>query len=102
MLIPQVPLKLIYNTRLGIDYIKILAPICLFQYVQAPLSASLDAMGKSKDNMMGTLIGTILRSILLFTTSLLHIGIYSLIIATSVNVLYVTFQNIRHVRKYLH
>ena len=102
VLIPQVPLKLIYNTRLGIDYIKILAPICLFQYVQAPLSASLDAMGKSKDNMMGTLIGTILRSILLFTTSLLHIGIYSLIIATSVNVLYVTFQNIRHVRKYLH
>ena len=52
ILAPQIPLNLIYHTSEGIKYIRFLAPICLFQYIQSPLSSALDAMGKSKDAMM--------------------------------------------------
>jgi len=100
-LFPTLPLKIIYNTTQGVNYIRILAPICLFQYIQAPLSASLDAMGKSSCNMKATLVGMIFRTILLYTTSLLKIGMYSLVIATLANVLFVTFYSLKKVIKYL-
>lgn len=101
MLIPEIPLKLIYNTSEGINYIRILAPICLFQYIQSPLSSTLDALGKSKDAMIATLLGVITRSLLLIILSLLKIGLYGLIIAISINVLVVTFYSLKKVKKYL-
>ena len=98
-IIPEVPLHLIYNTSKGVNYIRILAPICLFQYIQSPLEASLDACGKSKYNLEATFFGTILRTIFLFLASKLSIGLYGLVIATSVNVLFTTFHNLRRVQK---
>ena len=78
-----------------------LAPICLLQYIQAPLSFSLDAIGKSKDNMKATLYGTIIRIIFLFILSLLKIGIWSLVFSTSLNVCVVTFYNIKKIKNYI-
>lgn len=98
---PTYLLNLIYHTNKGTTYIKILAPICLFQYIQAPLASSLDAMNKSKDNMLATLYGTIIRTTTLYLLSYLKIGFYSLIIATTLNILIVTFYEIKKVRKYL-
>lgn len=87
---PEVPLQLLYHTSEGISYIKFLAPICLFHYVQAIFSSSLQAMGKANISMTGTLIGTFIRTLTLFLFSLLHIGIYGLIIATGINMIFVT------------
>lgn len=101
MIFPTFLLKLIYHTTAGKNYVRMLAPICLFQYIQSPLSSSLDAMGKSKDAMVATTLGMITRTILLFLLSLLNIGLYGLIIAIGVNVLVVTFYDIRKVRKHL-
>lgn len=101
LIYPQIFLKLIYNTTEGVSYIRVLAPFCLLQYVQAPLSFSLDAMGKSADNMKATLYGTLARTILLFFLSLLKIGIWSLIISTSINIIIVTFYNILKIKVYL-
>lgn len=98
VIFPDLFLKLIYNTNQGTTYMRVLAPICLFQYVQSPLSSSLDAMGKSKDNMIAVTLGVIIRTVLLFLLSLLKIGIWGLIIATSVNILVVTFYSIKKVR----
>ena len=70
---------------------RFLAPICLFQYIQSPLSSALDAMGKSHDAMVATAIGVIIRSTLLVILSLLKIGLWGLIIAISINVFAVTF-----------
>ena len=86
----DVLLQLIYHTKEGIEYIKILSPICLFQYIQSPLSTTLDALGKSKTNLISTLIGTITRTISLIIFSYLKIGIYSLIISISLNILITT------------
>ena len=87
---PEIPLKLIYNTSEGINYIKILAPICLLHYIQSPLSSALQAMGKAKDAMKGTLIGILLRISTLFIFSSLKIGMWGLVIATSINIIFVT------------
>lgn len=101
MLKPTLFLKTIYNTTEGVKYLLCLAPICILQYIQSPLSFTLDGLGKSKISMLSTLYGTIVRCILLFLTSFLHIGIYSLVIATSANILIVTLYQIRAIKKVL-
>ena len=89
-LCPSLPLRFIYNTNQGIEYLKVLAPICLFHYIQAPLSSSLQAMGKAKTSMKGTLYGMIIRMSLLFILCHFKISLWGLVIATSVNILFVT------------
>lgn len=101
IIFPEFPLKLIYHTNEGISYMRFLAPVCLFQYIQSPLSSCLDAMGRSRDAMIGTTIGVIIRSIFLVLLSLLNIGLWGLIIAISLNVLAVTFYSLKKVRSYL-
>lgn len=101
IIFPELPLKLIYHTNEGISYMRFLAPVCLFQYIQSPLSSCLDAMGRSRDAMIGTTIGVIIRSIFLVLLSLLNIGLWGLIIAIPLNVLAVTFYSLKKVRSYL-
>ena len=94
-------MKIIYNTNKGIKYLKILAPIALLHYVQSPLTAALQAMGKAKESMMGTLGGTILRLVALLIFSLMHIGMWSLIIAISINITYVTLHQSLKIKQIL-
>lgn len=99
MLIPNIPLKLIYNTNKGLNYIKFLAPVCLLHYIQSPISSSLQAMGKAKQAMFGTLIGMIIRTTTLIIGCNLKIGLWGLVIATSANIIFVTMFDIYKVRK---
>lgn len=85
-LFPQVLLNYIYNTNEGINYIRFLAPICLLHYIQAPISSSLQAMGKATDSMKGTLIGMLPKTIFLIILCYLKIGLWGLIIAVSFNI----------------
>lgn len=98
-IIPELPLKLIYNTNEGVTYLRILAPICLLQYIQAPLASALQAMGKAREAMNSTLIGIIIRTNLLFILSSLKIGMWGLIIATGINILVVTLYQLKKVKK---
>lgn len=98
ILFPSIFLKLIYNTNKGINYIRFLAPICLLQYIQAPLSSSLDAMGLSKKNFYANLLGAIVRIVLLPILCLFKIGLLGLIISTSINIIVVTGMNIKQIK----
>lgn len=98
IIFPTFFLKLIYHTEEGATYMRILAPLCLFQYIQAPLSSALDAMGKSKDAMIASTLGMIVRTSLLFILSRFKIGLWGLILAIGINVIIVTFHNIKKVR----
>lgn len=97
-LIPEVPLKIIYNTNEGINYIKFLAPICILHYIQAPISSSLQAMNKAKISLKGTIYGTIIRTIALFVFSF-KLGMWGLILATSINIVFVTIFDYVNVTK---
>ena len=94
-------LRLIYHTNQGINYLKVLAPICILQYIQSPLSSILDALNKSKDNLKVTILGTLTRTISLIIFSYLKIGMYSLIISISLNIIITTLYQIKKVRYYL-
>ncbi len=97
MTIPEVFLKLIYNTNEGINYIKIIAPFFLIYYIQGPLTSSMQAMNKAKEAMIGTLIGTIIKTILLLFLSYLKIGIWSLLIANITNIIFITIHHLYYV-----
>ena len=84
-------LNIIYKTNEGINYLKILAPITILQYLQSPLSFSLEAIGKSKINLISSLISSFSRTISLIILSNLNLGIYSLIISISLNIILTTF-----------
>lgn len=99
--IPEIPLKLIFNTNEGINYIRVLAPICLLHYIQSPLTSTLQAIGKSHTAMLGTLVGMILRTVCLIVCCNMGLGLWSLVIASSVNIIYVTIHHIVDVRKYV-
>lgn len=103
MIIPDIPLKLVYNTNEGIEYMKIMAPIFLLHYFQAPLSSSLQAMGKAKDSMFGTILGVSVKLITLIIGCNLKIGMWGLVTSTCANIIVVTIYDyskvIRALRK---
>ena len=78
-----------------------LAPIFLFQYIQGPISASLQAMGKSRISFNATLIGTVVKIICLVLFSLFKIGLYGLIIGFSLSILVTTFYEVKSIKKVL-
>lgn len=98
---PHIFLKILFRTNKGISYIKVIAPICILHYIQSPISSTLQAMNKAKISMKGTLIGMIIRTLTLFIFSFLHIGLWSLIIATSFNIIFVTIYDYINVKKIL-
>lgn len=100
-LFPEFCLKFLYNTNEGINYLRVLAPICLMQYIQAPLTSSLQAMGKAKEAMNGTLIGMISRTVLLTLLSCLKIGMWGLIISTSISIILVTHHQYKKIKENL-
>lgn len=101
MFIPHIPLKIVYNTTLGLEYIKVTAPFFLLHYIQAPLTSTLNGMGYAKVAMRGTLYGGIIKILSLIIFSLMKIGLWSLVISTILNIVVVTIHHIYYVRKYL-
>lgn len=100
-LFPSVFLNFLYNTNDGVNYLRLLAPIFLFQYIQGPISASLQAMGKSRISFNATLIGTVVKIICLVLFSLFKIGLYGLIIGFSLSILVTTFYEVKSIKKVL-
>lgn len=84
-------LKLLYKTNEGINYIRLLAPIFLFHYIEHPLLSSIQAMNKAKINMKISLVNMFIRTILLGLLCMLKIGIYPLLITLSLNILFSCF-----------
>lgn len=98
---PELFLNLIYKTTIGSNYMKILAPICLLEYIQSPISFSLDAMGKSKDNFITSIISISSRLLSLIILSNFKIGIYAYIISLSINIILTTLYPYKKLKKYL-
>lgn len=98
-LFPDIFLKLIYQSNYGGIYLKALAIPFLFYYIELPLASTLQAIDRSKDVMIDNIIGIFLKTIFIYLLSLMHIGIYSFIIASSINIIYVSCSHYRHIKK---
>ena len=95
---PNIFLKLIYNTEIGTNYLKILSIPFLLYYIEIPLSAIMQATNKSKQVMIDNLIGIITKTLLIYILSILNFGIYSLIIASIINIVIVTFRHFKNIK----
>ena len=91
----------IYKTKEILNYIKILAPIFPLFYIEAILISFLQAINKAKTTMKITIYGVIIKLIVLSITSLIHIGIFSLIISEIANIIFVVTLNVYYSKKYL-
>jgi len=89
----------LYNTTSGSNYIKVLAPFFVLFYLEGVLTSSLQALGYARVTMNITLWGVILKLLVMAILSLCHIGIYSLVIAEIINILFVVFLNIKYLKK---
>jgi len=98
-LFPKLFLNLFYNTNNGINYIRFLIPFFLLYYIETPLGMFLQAINKSQQVMYDNIIGIIIKTVLLFLLSFLNIGLYSLLIASSINIIIVTIKHISHIKK---
>ena len=91
----------LYKSTSGSNYIKLLAPFFVLFYLEGVLTSSLQALGYAKLSMNITLYGVILKLIVMSILSLCHIGIYSLVYAEIVNILFVVFLNIKYLKNYV-
>ena len=91
----------LYNTTNGSNYIKVLAPFFVLFYLEGVLTSALQALGYAKTTMNITLWGVILKLVVMSILSLCHIGIYSLVIAEIINILFVVLLNFKYLKKYI-
>lgn len=86
-------LMFLYNTTLGTDFIRLLAPFFILFYLEAIFASFMQAIGKSKITFKITIITSIIKLVTIYLLSLLRIGIYSLLLSEIINILLVVLLN---------
>lgn len=99
-LFPIPLLRLLYNTNQGANYILFFAPLSCLEYIQSPLTICMQAMNMPYKAMKDTILGMIIRTISLIILSYMHIGLYGLLVADGLNIVYVTFNHYLHIKKW--
>ncbi len=100
IIFPKIFLNFLYKTIHGSLYIRKTAFIFILFYIEAPLAAFLQAIGKSKEVMYDNFIGIIFKTVSLFILSFIKgIGLYSLLISMGINIFVITFRHIMHIKK---
>lgn len=96
---PKFFLKLIFNTTLGVKYIKILAIFFPLYYIETPLASAIQAMNGAKHTFKVTTIGCIIKLLSLVIFSLFKIGLYGLILAEIINIIFVVLSSYNYIKK---
>lgn len=91
MIFPVVILTSVYGTGSGSFMLQFMAPFFLLHYIQTPLQASLQALDLARPAMWNTLIGAIIKFIVLVgLSSKPEFGIHGVAAAISIGVVVVT------------
>ena len=97
-LFPEVFLKFLYKTTIGTNYIKHFSFVFLIYYIEAPLATYLQATNHANLMMKDNFIGIIFKTIFLVLLSFIpHIGLYSLLISSGINILITTTRHIKNI-----
>lgn len=98
---PGWSLNFVYHTKKGISYMKFLAPFFLFQYIETPLSSSLQAMGKAKETFTISWQSVFVRTISLILLLFCNIGMWAFLISLIINIFYTIYKSVIYLKKYL-
>lgn len=101
VLFPKVVLKLIFNTTHGANYLIYAAPIFLITYIQGPLLSTLQATNNANIIMKSSLIGIIIKTLILFITLYLDLKMYPLLIATFIQYSVITIYQYKKLKRVL-
>ena len=101
MIFPDRSLKLMFNEVHGTNYLLIAAPIFLLTYVQGPILSTLQAINNADIVMKSSLIGVIIKSIVLFILLYLDIKMYALLIAIFIQYITITWYQYIKLKKLL-
>ncbi len=94
-------LMLLYKTTKGSNYLKILTPFFFLFYLESPLYSFLLAIDKVKTSTLISISGVIVKLVSLTILILLNKGIYSLIYAEIICIIYVVIFITLVIKKYL-
>lgn len=94
-------LLIVFKTTSGSEYIKFLCPFFVFLYLEGPLASALQALNYAKYTMTVTIVTTIIKLLTLFLFSLLHIGLYGLLISEIINIYLIIYLNAKKMKKIL-
>lgn len=98
---PEFFLKLFYNTNHGGTYLRTIAPIFLFYYIQSPIAIALQSLNLSKNLFWDNLKGIVTKCLAIVIFSFFHIGMFPLLIAIACSVIVTTTSHYFHLRKKL-
>lgn len=94
-------LKILYDTKEGINYIKILTPFFILFYLESPLSSILIGFNKVKTCSFISISGIIIKLIIMSILALTMSSMLALVYAEIINIIYVTLLDIYFVKKHL-
>lgn len=92
-------LQILYKTKEGISYIKILAPFFILYYLESPLCSILTGLNKIKTCTIISTSGILLKLGVMTILGILNFKIYALIIAEIINIIYVTILDLIAIKK---
>lgn len=101
MIFPELSLKIMFNETEGAKYLFFAAPIFLLTYIQGPIVSTLQAIDEAKIVMSSSLIGVVVKTIVLFFALYLDIHMYALLIAIFIQYLIVTIYQYKKLKKAL-
>lgn len=94
-------LSILYNTNKGINYINYLCYFFILYYFEAPLGSVLIGMGYIKVSTIISVIGIFIKTISLIVFILLKCGLYSLIIAECLDIIFIVISEFIIIKKLL-
>ena len=73
----------------------------IFYYLEAPLSSALQSIGKSYVSFKISFFGVILKLVVMSFLAYLGLGMYSLLIAEIINIIFVVVWNFKSIYTYI-
>ena len=91
MVFPYEIMELLYNSHTGAEFLKITAPVFLLIYLQAPLVATLQAIGEAKFAMRASIIASVIKiSVMILLMHIPGLNIWGFVIGILINITLLT------------
>lgn len=91
MLFPYEIMDLLYKSHTGAEFLKVMAPVFLLLYFQAPLVAALQAIGEAKFAMRASLVASVVKISLMTALMLIPgMNIWGLVVSILFNIILLT------------
>lgn len=94
-------MELIYNTSAGYNYVKAMGLFFILYYLEAPLTSTLQSIGKSNVTFRISFWGVIIKLLSMSILAYLGLGMYSLLISEIINIIFVVFLNFKYIYKFI-